>query len=53
VCKAVAVAYEETAHLPDEARRAAIAQRLAPLNQGDVDGVNPDRGKVFEFKALA
>ena len=38
--------------LPDQARRDAIARRLAPLNVGDTEAVNPDHGKVFEFKTV-
>jgi len=53
VCSEVAAAYTETGHLPDAARREAIERRLAPLNQGDISGINPDRGKVFEFKTVA
>ena len=53
VCKAIVAAYEECQDLPDAARRDAIAQRLAPLNHGDAEAINPDHGKVFEFKTLA
>lgn len=53
VCKAIVDAYTESADLPDAARRDAIASRLSPLNHGDVDAINPARGKVFEFKTVA
>jgi hypothetical protein len=53
VCARIVAAYRESEHLPDEARREAIGRRLAPLNQGDATEVNPDRGKVFEFKTVA
>ena len=48
----VAEAYIEFQDLPDQARRDAIARRLAPLNVGDTEAVNPDHGKVFEFKTV-
>jgi hypothetical protein len=53
VCTKIVAAYMETEHFPDGARREAIGRRLALLNQGDTSGVNPDRGKVFEFKTVA
>ena len=53
VCKAIVAAYEECQDLPDAARRDAIVQRLAPLNHGDAEAINPDHGKVCEFKTLA
>jgi nitrite reductase/ring-hydroxylating ferredoxin subunit len=53
VCREVARAYVETQHLDDAERRAAITQRLAPLNVGDPSEVNPDHGRIFEFKTVA
>jgi len=52
VSRKIAEAYQRFDDLPDEQRRAAIAAALAPLNTGDTEEVNPDRGKVFEFKTL-
>jgi hypothetical protein len=52
-CRNVAAAYVETQHLPDAQRREAIAKRLSSLNTADTNEVNPDRGKIFEFKTLA
>ena len=52
-CRAIVKAYEEFQDLPDTARREAITRRLAPLNVGDADAINPDHGKVFEFKSVA
>jgi nitrite reductase/ring-hydroxylating ferredoxin subunit len=51
-CRAIVAAYESCQDLPDVARREAIARRLAPLNLGDVEAINPDHGKVFEFKTV-
>ena len=48
----VAEACIEFQDLPDQARRDAIARRLTPLNVGDTEAVNPDHGKVFEFKTV-
>ena len=53
VSRKIAAAYVETESLADGERRTAIAQRLLPLNQGAAGDVNPDRGKIFEFKSLA
>jgi hypothetical protein len=53
VSRKIAAAYVETESLADDERRAAIATRLAPLNQGATEEINPDRGKIFEFKTLA
>jgi len=53
VCREVAAAYTATRHLPEESRRAAIAERLAPLNTADPTVLNPDHGKIFEFKTVA
>ncbi|WP_213763557.1 aromatic ring-hydroxylating dioxygenase subunit alpha [Caballeronia sp. dw_19] len=52
VSQKIADAYIQTEHLPDEARRAEIAQRLASLNVGDVGVLNPAHGKVFEFRPI-
>ena len=52
VSRKVFEAYVEFQDLPDEARRVAIARRLVPLNVGDTAAVNPDRGKLFEFKPV-
>ena len=52
VCAMIAGAYTETQGLPDDDRRAAIAARLAPMNQGSTEEINPNRGKIFEFKTL-
>jgi hypothetical protein len=52
VSRKIAAAYIEFQDLPDAARRAAIDSRLAPLNVGDPGAVNPDRGKIFEFKPV-
>lgn len=52
-CRTVAQAYVQTQRLPDAERRAAIASRLVHLNTADPDAVNPDHGKVFEFKTVA
>ena len=46
------MAYDETQQLPDQARRQAIERRLERLNHGDTTGINPNRGKVFEFKSV-
>jgi len=51
-CRAVAAVYVETQQMPDAQRRAAITQRLAPLNTADPEAVNPDHGKIFEFKSV-
>ena len=53
LCRKVAAAYTETMHLPDDERRAAITAKLVPLNTADATQVNPDHGKLFEFKAVA
>jgi hypothetical protein len=53
VSRKIAAAYVETEALADGERRAAIAGRLATLNQGGTDDINPERGKIFEFKTLA
>jgi hypothetical protein len=50
VSRKVYSAYIEFQDLPDEARRAAIAEKLTPLNVGQPPDVNPDRGRVFEFR---
>src|SRR5205823_3457616 len=50
--RAIAAAYVEFQDLPDEARRQAITQRLAPLNIGDSTAINPSHGKLFEFKSV-
>ncbi len=52
VSRKIAAAYIEFQDLPDATRRAAIDSRLAPLNVGDPGAVNPDRGKIFEFKPV-
>ena len=52
VSRKIAAAYIEFENLPDAERRAAIAERLAPLNVGSADAVNPERGRMFEFKAV-
>jgi len=52
VSRTIAAAYVEFEHLADEDRRQAIGRRLAPLNEGDASEINPDRGKIFEFKTL-
>jgi hypothetical protein len=52
-CRLVAAAYVETQHLTDAARREAITARLASLNTADPTLVNPDHGKIFEFKSVA
>jgi hypothetical protein len=52
VSRKIAAAYVEFEHLADEDRREAIGRRLAPLNEGDTSEINPDRGKIFEFKTL-
>lgn len=52
-CRAVAAVYVETQQLPDAERREAITRRLAPLNTADPSMVNPDQGKIFEFKSVA
>jgi len=52
ICRKVAEAYVQTQHLPDAQRRAAIAERLAPLNTADPTEINPDHGKIFEFKSV-
>ena len=52
-CRAVAAVYVETQHLPDAQRRAAITQRLASLNTADPSAVNPEHGKMFEFKSVS
>ena len=51
-CQAVADAYVKTQHLPDEERRRAITDLLSPLNTADPRQVNPDHGKIFEFKTV-
>ena len=51
-CRAVAAVYVETQQLPDALRREAITQRLAALNTADPSAVNPDHGKMFEFKSV-
>jgi hypothetical protein len=48
----VAQAYIDTQLLPDAERRAAITALLAPLNTADPNEVNPDHGKIFEFKTV-
>ncbi len=53
VSRAIAAAYLEFQDLPDAQRRAAIANRLEPLNVGDTRAVNPNHGKIFEFKPVA
>ncbi len=53
VCRKIAMAYTETESLPDAERRVAIAVRLCPLNQGATEEINPNRGKIFEFRNLA
>jgi hypothetical protein len=53
VSRAIAAAYVECQDLEDGARRAAIEARLAHLNVGDVQAINPSHGKVFEFKTVA
>ncbi|MES2977350.1 MAG: aromatic ring-hydroxylating dioxygenase subunit alpha [Pseudomonadota bacterium] len=53
ICRTLAAAYTETEHLPDAERREAITRRMAPLNTADASQINPDHGKVFEFKAVA
>lgn len=52
ICRAVAAALMETRHLPDSERRAAMHDRLVGLNTADASEVNPDHGKIFEFKTL-
>lgn len=52
VCREVARAYVETQDLPDAQRREAITQRLQHLNTADPTEVNPDHGKIFEFKTV-
>ena len=52
-CRTVADAYLQTQDLPDAERRAAISARLAHLNTADPGVVNPDHGKIFEFKTVA
>ncbi|MBU3738196.1 MAG: aromatic ring-hydroxylating dioxygenase subunit alpha [Rhodoferax sp.] len=52
VCRAVAAALMETRHLPDGERRAAMQDRLSGLNTADASEINPDHGKIFEFKTL-
>jgi hypothetical protein len=52
VCQKVAQAYMDTQLLPDAERRAAITALLAPLNTADPNEVNPDHGKIFEFKTV-
>jgi phenylpropionate dioxygenase-like ring-hydroxylating dioxygenase large terminal subunit len=49
----IAAAYIAFQDLPDTERRTAIADRLAPLNVGDTQAINPNHGKIFEFKPLA
>jgi nitrite reductase/ring-hydroxylating ferredoxin subunit len=51
-CRAIAAVYIETQQLPDAERRDAITRRLAPLNTADASMVNPDHGKIFEFKSV-
>ena len=53
LCRKVAAAYTETMHLPDGERRAAITAMLVPLNTADATQLNPDHGKLFEFKTVA
>ena len=53
LCRKVAAAYTETVQLPDAERRAAITAKLALLNTADATEVNPDHGKLFEFKTVA
>lgn len=53
ICREVASAYLQTQDLPDAQRRAAIAARLAHLNTADPTEVNPEHGRMFEFKAVA
>jgi nitrite reductase/ring-hydroxylating ferredoxin subunit len=53
VSRKIAEAYVEFEDLPDQARRAAIADRLAALNVGDTAAINPSHGKIFEFKPVA
>lgn len=52
VCRAVAAAYVDTQHLPDAARRAAVQARLTTLNTADPSVLNPEHGKIWEFKTL-
>jgi putative component of toxin-antitoxin plasmid stabilization module len=52
VCREVARAYVETQDLPDAQRREAITQRLQHLNTADPGEVNPEHGKIFEFKTV-
>ncbi|HZQ61778.1 MAG TPA: aromatic ring-hydroxylating dioxygenase subunit alpha [Casimicrobiaceae bacterium] len=51
--EAIATAYVECQDLPDAERREAIRRRLEPLNVGDSSAINPDHGKLFEFKTVA
>ena len=53
VCQKVAQAYIDTQLLPDAERRDAISRILAPLNTADPTEINPDHGKIFEFKTVA
>ncbi len=53
VCQKVAQAYTNTQLLPDAERRDAITALLAPLNTADPNEVNPEHGKIFEFKTVA
>ena len=52
-CRKVAAVYIETLGMTDAQRRQVIATRLAPLNTADPGVVNPDHGKIFEFKTVA
>ena len=52
ISKKIFAAYVEFQDLPDEARPAAITKALAPLNVGAPPEVNPDRGRIFEFKPV-
>ena len=53
ISRKIASAYRETETLPDAERRAAVEARLASLNQGAIEEINPNRGKIFEFKTVA
>jgi len=53
VSRKIAAAYVEFQDLADAERRAAIGERLAPLNVGDTATINPSHGKIFEFKPVA
>jgi hypothetical protein len=53
ISRKVFAAYVEFQDLPDAARREAIEKKLAPLNVGAPPKVNPDRGRIFEFKTVA